>query len=244
VLIRSNFNSETEEGCYDEAYVHYAKEMEAVNKINYLKEMEVENLIVQLDHWINYNKQIYDKLVLQDSSFSLRLLDVEQCPYVNVRWEVDRFILIRSNEAMQKRKVLISTYGRKLKKCLEKQWGGDVITSGYALLVEIYDELSLEKNLDIVCVRLITRYPLARKDLTKFPLRALHFYLASPKSTSLWLQQKLTLRPHVNKYPFNERDHWITYNKCELCKVCHMPEVDQKIFHPQLLPEKLNELFV
>jgi hypothetical protein len=105
-------------------------------------------------------------------------------------------------------------------------WGGDVITSGYALTVDVYDELTLEKNLDIVCVRLITRYPMARKDLLKYPFRALKFYAFNPKSTSLWIKQKIVLKPYVNKFPFNERDHWITYNKCDLCAVCKMPQIN------------------
>jgi hypothetical protein len=36
----------------------------------------------------------------------------------------------------------------------------------------------------------------------------------------------LQINTTVNKYPFNERDHWITYNKCSLCRVCRMPEVE------------------
>ncbi len=40
------------------------------------------------------------------------------------------------------------------------------------------------------------------------------------------------LRPYVNKYPFNERDHWITYRKCDLCQVCKMPEINfQQLLH-------------
>ena len=102
-----------------------------------------------------------------------------------------------------------------------------MLTIGYGLTLEIYDERSLEKNLDIVCVRLITRYPIVKEDILKYPLRAFRFYSYNPLLTSLWIKQKLKLKPYVNKYPFNERDHWLTYSKCDLCAVCKMPVINQ-----------------
>ncbi|HSY76353.1 MAG TPA: hypothetical protein VK890_05825, partial [Bacteroidia bacterium] len=124
------------------------------------------------------------------------------------------------------RRIMVTTSVKKLLFSLERTWGGDVLTIGYGIIVEVYDQLTLEKNLDIVCIRLITRYPMARKDLVKYPLRALKFYTANPKLTSLWLKQKIALKPYVNRYPYNERDHWMTYNKCDLCAVCKMPEIN------------------
>src|SRR5205085_7529116 len=100
------------------------------------------------------------------------------------------------------------------------------LTIGYGIDVEVFDELSLEKNLDIVCVGLIARYPLFKDDVLQHAARMFKYYLSNPELTNLWIKQKLELRPYVNKYPFNERDHWITYNKCDLCKVCKMPEVE------------------
>lgn len=83
--------------------------------------------------------------------------------------------------------------------------------------------MALEKNLDIVCVRLISRFPSAMKDIIKQPYRAMKYYFTQPLLASLAIKQKLKLRQVVNKYPYNERDHWITYTKCELCRVCNMP---------------------
>ena len=242
-VLNSGLTEISEETSYNDAYSYYSKELNAENAKLFLTEVQINELIEKLNYWINYNKQIYEKVVLQDSTFSIHLLDVKVEPYLNIIWEKASFVIKRAQHTIKERKVLIHTYGRKLNLCLSREWGGDIITSGYALKVEIYDTLSLERNLDIVCVRLITRYPLARKDLRRFPLRALKFYLSSPKSTGLWLKQKWTLKPYVNKYPFNERDHWITYNKCELCKVCKMPEVDQKLFHPQDTSAHLSLLF-
>jgi hypothetical protein len=222
----SHLHSIPEKDHYDAAYLHYKSEAEEINKENFLSGEEIKSVLNLLDKWINYNKQIYHEKVLGDAVFSLCLEDFKEDPYVNVWYEGGRFRVERSGKPLENKKVQIKTWGSKLIKCFKKEWGGDIITSGYALTVEVYEELSLEKNMDIVCVRLITRYPLARKDLRRFPMRALKFYISSPKSTSLWLKQKIMLKPYVNKFPFNERDHWITYNKCDLCAVCKMPVIN------------------
>lgn len=149
---------------------------------------------------------------------------------INIYFSDNSFILERSNKPLDGRRLQINTTGEKLIYALKKIWGGDIITIGYGLTVDISDQLTLEKNLDIVCVRLITRYPIARKDLVKFPLRALKYYTHNPKLTSIWLKQKMQLKPYVNKYPYNERDHWMTYNKCDLCAVCKMPDINLDVY--------------
>lgn len=80
-----------------------------------------------------------------------------------------------------------------------------------------------EKNLDIVCVRLLSRYPTAKDSLKKDPIRALNYFIKHPVMAKLAVKQKFMMKSAVNKFPFNERDHWVSYSKCELCQVCNMP---------------------
>ena len=222
----SALNAIPEEQQYDLAYNHYEKELNEINERHYIKEPKITELTKLLTHWVNYNKQLYHSKVLEDARFAVKMEDIKEKPFFNVHYKEKEFIIERSHKAFEDKRLQINTNGEKLILCLNKMWGGDIITSGYALTVDVYDELTLEKNLDIVCVRLITRYPMARKDLLKYPFRALKFYVSNPKSTSLWIKQKIVLKPYVNKFPFNERDHWITYNKCDLCAVCKMPQIN------------------
>jgi hypothetical protein len=135
-------------------------------------------------------------------------------------------VVKRSNCPHKEDRLIITTKAKLLSLNLDKMWGGDILSIGYAIDIEVFEELSLEKNLDIVCVRLITRYPIFKDDVANHAGRVLKYYLSNPSLTNLWINQKIKLRPYVNKYPFNERDHWITYNKCDLCQVCKMPELD------------------
>lgn len=215
---------------YQLAYQHYAKEIKEVNTLITASDSDIDLLVQQLDYWCNFNKRLYHQKVIEDIFFSIKLQDAVSETFLNIRFGNKKLNVTRSSKPLENRKVLIHTLANKMLFGLKKVWGGDVLTIGYGLMVEVYDELSLEKNLDIVCIRLITRYPVARQDLFKYPLRALRFYTYNPKLTSLWVKQKITLKPYVNKYPYNERDHWLTYKKCDLCAVCKMPEVDLQVY--------------
>ncbi|MBA2612586.1 MAG: MBL fold metallo-hydrolase [Bacteroidetes bacterium] len=215
---------------HDLAYEHYAAEIKEADKIILIEDENIDELVKQINTWANFNKKLYHPKVIEDVCFSIKLTDAKEETFINVHFENKRLHAQRSIIPIQNSKLLINTSGNKMLFGFKKIWGGDVLTIGYGLVVEVYDQLTLEKNMDIVCIRLVTRYPIARQDLLKFPLRALKFYSFNPKITSLWLKQKIVLKPYVNKYPYNERDHWLTYNKCNLCAVCKMPEINLEAY--------------
>jgi hypothetical protein len=228
--INSQLHKIKEKDQYALAYEHYTSEIEEVNTVQNFNPGQLAKLLVTTNYWINFNKRLYHSLVIKDIYFSVRLADCVNETYINISYNKGRLHASLSFTPLANRRVLVTTTAKKLVYAFTKVWGGDILTIGYGFTVELYDQLSLEKNLDIVCIRLITRYPIARQDLFKFPGRALRFYSHNPKLTSLWLKQKIVLKPYVNKYPFNERDHWMLYNKCALCAVCKMPEVNLEAF--------------
>lgn len=219
-----------EEQQYDLAYQHYSEEIIKADEIVFVKISAVDSLVDQLKYWVNMNKKLYHQKVIEDIRFSIKLIDTSEELFINVFYSEGSLLVEKSTLPLTERRLLINTSVNKMLFGLKKTWGGDVLTIGYGLIVEVYDQLTLEKNLDIVCIRLITRYPITNDDLLKNPMRVLKFYSYNPKLSALWIKQKIALKPYVNKYPFNERDHWLTYNKCELCAVCKMPELSKIFF--------------
>jgi hypothetical protein len=230
MIINSTLHNLNEKEQYDLAYNHYHHEMEEADYTEYIPDSDINRLMSLLTYWINYNMVLYHPLILADSRFSIHLKDARQETYLNIIYKDKAFIIGKSDVPLNDRRLLITTSVKNLLYCLKKVWGGDVLTIGYGLTVQVYDQLTLEKNLDIVCIRLITRYPIAKKEMPKEPFRVLRFYAHNPKITTFWLKQKIMLKPYVNKYPFNERDHWLTYNKCDLCAVCKMPEINLEAY--------------
>lgn len=204
----------------------FEKEIERANAINWQTEDDINQLKTKLEKWLNRNIVLYEPEVVKDAIFSVRLTDVKGSAYLNIDSSNGKLTVQRSSTATKDDRLVITTRGELLSLNLDKPWGGDLLSIGYGVDIEVFDELSLEKNLDIACLRLISRFPMFREDFKSHLGRMMKYYLGNPLLTNLWIKQKIRLRPYVNKYPFNERDHWITYNKCELCKVCKIPEID------------------
>jgi hypothetical protein len=211
---------------YSDLDTLFSKEIAIARLIEFVPEEAMNKLEKKLNEWLNKNKTLYSPDVIKDSIFSIRFTDVEQNNFFNVSSSNGILTAKRSGHSTVKDRLIITTKARLLSLNLDKMWGGDILSIGYAIDIEVFEELSLEKNLDIVCVRLITRYPIFKEDVANNAGRVLKYYFRNPSLTNLWITQKIKLKPYVNKYPFNERDHWITYNKCDLCQVCKMPELD------------------
>lgn len=224
----SYHQAKSEKELYKNLDEDFKAEIEEANYIDYASNQEVEQLMEKLNYWLNKNKSLYHPNVISDVVFTLVMKDVKENNCLNISYENGKPIINRSNTHTEQDRLIIKAKAKLVSLNLDKMWGGDLLSIGYGIHVEVFTELSLEKNLDIVCVRLISRFPRFSDDFLQDSGRILKYYLSNPSITNLWINQKLKLRPYVNKYPFNERDHWITYNKCDLCKVCNMPEVDFK----------------
>jgi hypothetical protein len=222
----SDYHNTDDSEMYKNLLSRFPEKAALANETIECTEVELQELILKLEYWVNKNKSIYHRKIFQDLHFSILLTDVSENNYLNISSTDELFSFTRSASANPADKIKIRTKASLLLENFHRGWGGDLLTIGYGIDVDVYDEDTLEKNLDIVCVRLISRYPLIKDDLLRQSGRALKYYMINPSISNLWLQQKLKLRPYVNKYPFNERDHWITYNKCDLCQVCKMPELD------------------
>lgn len=203
----------------------YPEEIRAANTIVPFDRSGLAELREAALRWMDNNAKLYPSEVLEEARFAIRFTDVERLVW-NVDHDVEGFRIVPASTALDERRVVIETSARMLSHALSRVWGGDALTSGYALVVHMFDLDALEKNLDIVCVRLITRYPIMREDILRQPFRAAKYFLTNPTIASLHVKQKIKLKPYVNRYPYNERDHWIATTKCELCQVCKIPVMD------------------
>lgn len=201
----------------------YAEEIEEAKAICFVDESTAGEILNKLDVYVNDNTKLYAEEVLQEAVFSVFINDLHRKNYFNVEYTDRQFKVYITDQMPAERKLLLRTNSKLLLYALDHEWGGDSLTIGYGIDVDVFDESALEKNLDIICVRLITRYPTASENLRRQPLRAMKYFFTNPHLAKLAVRQKLMMRKTVNKFPYNERDHWISFTKCELCRVCNMP---------------------
>ena len=214
------FEEKTVDELVKEEFHHEISETE---KIILCTEEEAEQIRIKLQKCLDDNRGLYDPVVLSTASFSVRVDNLNANQFYNVRFTNGHFSVQRDSKTHAEHRLLLRTKSHLLHYAVENNWGGDVLTIGYGIDVDVYDELTLEQNLDIVCVRLITRYPTATGSLKKDPFRALNYFIKHPMMAKLAITQKFKMRSAVNKFPYNERDHWISWSKCDLCKVCNLP---------------------
>ncbi|MDQ3101996.1 MAG: hypothetical protein M3R08_11460, partial [Bacteroidota bacterium] len=202
----------------------YAEEIKEVNTIKPFDRAKILSLKTKAIELMDHNRKLYAKEVLQEVHFSIRFRDVPE-----LVWEVSHpaegFQVQDLEDVPEGSRIVITTTARLLEISLSRLWGGDALQA-YGLVVEMFDQDALDKNLDIVCVRLLCRYPIMREDIRKHPFRAAKYFLTNPSIAALQMKQKVTLRPYVNRFPYNERDHWISTTKCELCNVCQIPVIE------------------
>jgi len=203
--------------------IQYKDEIVAAAAIHWIDHLTMIKLLNDLLKLMNANMSLYDKSILETLHFSIIIKNRESNNIFSIFHSVTGFIGEITSEITKDSLLSISTSSDLLFHSIENEWGGDVLTIGYGVEVEVFEEATLELNLDIVCVRLISRFPRTKDEVKKNPMRLIKYYYNNPMLAKLAIKQKLALRKLVNKIPYNERDHWISYTKCELCMVCNLP---------------------
>lgn len=117
----------------------------------------------------------------------------------------------------------IQTTSTNLFYAIKELWGGDVFFIGYGADIHIIEDDCIKDNLDILSLRILSRFPTAKGTVFKDPFRTLQYLYHNRVHSAIALKQKISLRNKVNKIPFNERSHWINKSKCEICLSCNLP---------------------
>ena len=92
------------------------------------------------------------------------------------------------------------------------------------------NQRTVEANLDILCVQLLTRIPAASRHWRNEPLRMTRYVLSSPVNRS-WAAQatwnRMRGKPSsANDYNDKMRE-WLFRTKCEVCRACDLPLLDK-----------------
>lgn len=201
----------------------YADEIKKFNTVSFQPLSKLNTLQLLLTKWIPESAKVFNNELLDLVKFSVQFSDIEADDHLYIEYRQGIFFLEKRTTLHPESILTIVTTSDAIEYALQNEWGGDVLFVGYAADVFVEDEVALENNLDIVCLRLLTRYPTASKYMLRHPLRGLRFMLSNPAITQLMVKNKMVTRGNPNKLPFNERSHWINKTKCEVCMACDIP---------------------
>lgn len=215
----------------------YAEAIEAANHFIFQPASVVEELAKGLRKILPLSGKGIASEVLSKVNFMLIFKDIQEAVYIHCYYANGKLKAETVGVQPAEINLTVTTFRYRLRHAIEELWGGDVFYIGYGADIYIQDPACLKDNLDIVSLRLLSRFPSAAHTLRRDPLRALRYLTQNPSFARLALKQKLQLHGKPNKLPFNERSHWINKSKCEVCRLCNIPLLSDE-FGEQLRAEK------
>lgn len=217
----------------------YADEIVKANSFEVQPTTIVNKLQEQLQTILPVSSSGIASELLRQINFVISLKDVEKEIFIHCYFESEELKTKVVYEIPGNSNLTIKTYSFRLKHALTELWGGDVFFIGYGADIYVTDESCLKDNIDIVSLRLLSRFPAASHTMIREPVRAARYLSTNPTYAYLALKQKIQMGGNLNKLPYNERAHWINKGKCDVCRLCDIPLLSDD-FGEQLITKQLT----
>ncbi|MFI5135361.1 MAG: MBL fold metallo-hydrolase [Chitinophagales bacterium] len=201
----------------------YADEIQLYNKTILRTEARAHSLFKQLEANIPHAARLFHPESIHHLCFSIEFTDAPADNILNVRFTNAEWKFEISNHVRAESHLIIRTKSNIIGYSLATPWGGDVLMVGYGADIDILHDIALEENHDIICLRLLTRIPVASDYLRLQPMRMMKFMATNPLNSALAIKHKMISNGNPNKIPYNERSHWINKTPCDICRACNIP---------------------
>lgn len=202
---------------------HYKKEIEELNTFQNIPAQLIYTFAEELNNILPLSRSGISEDLLEQVNFVIQLKDIEEQIFIHCFYEGGKLFTKVTNEIPPDANLKITTHSWKLDYALKELWGGDVFFIGYGADIYILDEKCLEDNIDIVSIRLLSRFPAASSVMKEEPIRAFKYLTGNTVFAKLAIKQKFYTRGNPNKLPYNERSHWVNKGKCDVCRLCDIP---------------------
>jgi hypothetical protein len=177
---------------------------------------------------IRSRTELFSPSILDQVKFTIKLSDVADYCYYNVRIERKQPVIKRSRTADAESILQIETSAQLLRYSFASDWGGDALTIGYGCDIQIAKPETIESSLDVVCMQLLTRIPVASRYWKAEPLRMARHVLGSPisrRQTKTAILKRLL--PRAPETPKDVMRQWLFRSKCEVCRACDLPMLNE-----------------
>jgi len=232
LVSRSPYRSQLSEGSLRQLVdEQYRQEISSLKEEKWLTEADAQAIERDLRHNLKLRMTLFEPTILDQITFSLKVSDIRENPYFEISTRSGEPRVERSSTPSPDSILEIEVRSEILRCSLSSDWGGDALTIGYGCEIQIARKEIIESNLDVVCVQLLTRIPVASRHWRKEPLRMVRHVLSSTISRG-WAGQAAWNR--LRGLPATTNDHndkmraWLFRTKCEVCRACDLPMLDEK----------------
>jgi beta-lactamase family protein len=204
----------------------YGEEMLRFQSKEFIREADAARLGEEIHGNIDFRAGLFDVETLDKLRFCLRVSDVASNNIYNIKIKDGRTQVERSGEPSEDCLLIMDTSSEILRHSFGNEWGGDAIFIGYGCEIQMLDRRAAEKNLDLISVNLLTRYPTTRSSIKKNPLRALEYVIRTPLRRALALRR---LKPHLAEGVNFDRSTWLLRDQQEIRELCGLPAPDEEL---------------
>lgn len=206
----------------------YASEIAELKNTKWISAEEADVLEREMLENVRRRAVLFEASVLASLVFCVKVTDLKDRPYLNVRFENGKSVIQRSDTISPVAILQIETTSQLLRYSFASDWGGDAITIGYGCDIRVFDQATVAAGLDTVCVRLLTRQPQASRHWRVAPIRLVKHLVTSP-TTRTWVVKSFLGRSddYSDKKTNDIMREWLFRSKCEVCRACDLPLLDE-----------------
>ena len=207
----------------------YAAEIAEINQPVVTDKRVVFDLERKLNRILPVSRSGIAEELLAQVNFVVQFLDVEETIFIHCFYADGKLASTVSDQIPAEANLKITTHTAKFDYAVTNLWGGDVFFIGYGADIYVLDEACLADNIDIVSIRLLSRFPAASNVMLREPFRAFRYLSVNTAFAKIAVKQKWQTRGNPNKLPFNERAHWVNKSKCDVCRLCDIPLLSDEL---------------
>lgn len=215
-------------------YKEYQTEIEQKAFPKFINEERAEELVEKIKQQIVQRKQklTYYAEKTKNIRFDILITDLEKINYYHICIKNHQVTVERTEGKNPESIIEIQIRSDDILYSFSGDWTGDVINIGYAPQIYVAKEEYVLNGLESACIKLLTNHPNENEYITKPSVRSFKFIISNPIHRD-WFMKKLLRSKQKNlreQLYFDgktyDRPIWLTKNKCEICEICKLPNID------------------
>lgn len=199
------------------------EEIVAVNEIASLDEEQVDILERKLYAHVKSRSALFSPAILSVIKYTVEVKDIAEKRFFFINCSAGEVRVTRTHEVNTRSILKLQTTSRILDYSLAGDRGGEAIVIGSGAEITILDKTCLDKNLDLVCISLLTGQLNSARQMRALALQALKSFVFNPAAAVRTIMNMIGAGKPVNKNLAKERNLWLCKSKREICRACHIP---------------------
>jgi hypothetical protein len=186
---------------------------------------QIDELRGKLERNVSEHSAYYEPKRVDGLSYSVRLRDAPEQPYLFVRVKPGEATVERRADASPEAAATIETTSEVLSHCLESDWGGDAMIIGYACDVHVHRAEDVRSGLGKVATELCVRHPRPKAYARQHPVRVARFLTQTPFALKGRIKAKVNAR-RVQSPGIVDGAHWLSGSPEEIRRICGLPNLE------------------